>query len=900
MSHKIIGNLEVTSGLTVNNKNALQSVNSTIKSDINGNLIIDGNVKDEVLDMFSQFPVSNVGDLGFLPLGVSGSYEGATNNFEQYSYPMQLEDDGTLVFLRPGTNGSSQGYYYAYINNALSTLNMNPIVTNKVYRPSFIPAGTFVKSFVTTDNNIFMGYLNDGRTFFSFPNGTMDDAKHTGFVRAAMALPHYVCVGKTYVYFITSTNTDEGDLNDTTPFGFSFARVLLSDLKAGNINSYEIMTNWTSTGVYGTTSTNTNIVMAKKLADPNVANEPFCQYNGSFQRILIFHQFVRGSIWAAEDPSTGLIRVFVQNFIFAELPLVSNTVRWAFNFVINTTAKTAVADNDSRGHIVATNTNPTTITLSNPNLSFIMQNITGTNETYRGAFSVLTLPDGVVFATDSTHTINPFYTIGRGQINNFTTLYNSYMRSTRTISNRVSVESKPYYGSAVGQTFMGIQPFPNNSIVLNAYGNNNGITTRGQIFSRYGASGYTYQSVNYGSLNGFAPAQQRQFVGSNLRQLISVIDAAKNVTVYGTSFFEGGRLNNFYTCSDTNLTGTGEQSISSTTLLKLKTDSLILQFGANWADSISSSKIILYSIPSSVMDSYAAILLRYTNNKIGILIVEVSTTITGTIITSCNINRIVNSFVDDILSNIDVTDAGGIGMYQQGITIYEGSDLYFMSIGMPFYIGTVGQTRGYNVRCAIDKNTKKIIQSKSVYDFTLSYIFSGQQARLIFGAIPSLGFGAFDDSVNDIQTKLTFVPVGNTMAQYDAWNTNVSRQVIISQDVYTGFIVYFTQPTPVFISGKYQLLPIQSILLNDIKANPANTTFYLYVNMLNGNAQYQISTTELAESYECIYLGTIVTDGTKIATINVSKVARIDTYRPSQTQIGSAFPVSDNSATTNW
>ncbi|SOK58415.1 Phage minor tail protein [Yersinia phage fHe-Yen9-04] len=895
MAHKIIGNLEVTSGLTVNNKNALQSVNSTIKSNINGNLIIDGNIKDEVLDMFSQFPVSNVGDLGFLPLGVSGSYEGATNNYEQYMYPMQLEDDGTLTFLRPGTNGSSQGFYYAYINNALTTQDMTPITTTIKYHPSFVPQDRYIKSFATSDNSIFMGRLDNNQTFFSFPNGTMDQSKHTGFITSTIEVPDYVFMGKTYVYFLLGLNSADGDLNDTSPFSFKLSRVLISDLRAGNVNSYTTLTNWTSTGIYGTTSTNTNIVMAKKLADPNLANEPFCQYIGNFRRVLIFHQYRRGSFWGVEDESTGKIRVFCQNFIFSEVTFTSKSERWAFNFVIDVANKTAIADSDSRGYVTVTSPDQQTVVYNNPNLSFSMANITGTNETYRGAYNQLTLPSGIIFATDSTHFINQTFSIGRGQISNFTTVYNSFMRSTRTIVNRLSLFVQPTYGSAIGQNMVGVQPFPNNSLVVNARGENNGVSSSGYVFSKYGSAGYIYPSISSGTISGFAPRPERKFVGNNLRQLISIVDAAKNVSVYGSSFWEDGRISNALNFSDTNLVGTGTQSIELSTLIGLKTQILTSAYGSIWNNTISSSKIILYSIPNTINYSYAVVMFKMTNLEFRFILAEVSLSISNNVITAASLGRITNNTILDTDTNVEVTTNNQ--QAQGGLIIYEAEDFYYINIGIPFSCGVVGTSLEYVVQCAVDKTSKKIMEART--RATRTYAVLDINLRP-YGVIPSLGFGFYKYSLSDYQTKLVFVPVGNNLNAYDLWNLNGVNNVILSQDVYTGFIVYFTQNTPVFISGKYKLLPIQSILLNDIKSNPANTTFYLYVNMLNGNAQYQISTTELAESYECIYLGTIVTDGTKIATINVSKVSRIDTYRPSRTQIGSAFPVSDNSATTNW
>jgi hypothetical protein len=95
-----------------------------------------------------------------------------------------------------------------------------------------------------------------------------------------------------------------------------------------------------------------------------------------------------------------------------------------------------------------------------------------------------------------------------------------------------------------------------------------------------------------------------------------------------------------------------------------------------------------------------------------------------------------------------------------------------------------------------------------------------------------------------------------------------------------------------------------TIDLTTIQANPANTTFYVYVQIQNGAPKYVITTTHQAESATSVYLGTIVTGGSQIASISVRKATRLDIYRPSTTKVGSAISVSagtpDAASHLNW
>ncbi|EPE1232552.1 hypothetical protein ACSGOQ_005827, partial [Escherichia coli] len=188
-----------------------------------------------------------------------------------------------------------------------------------------------------------------------------------------------------------------------------------------------------------------------------------------------------------------------------------------------------------------------------------------------------------------------------------------------------------------------------------------------------------------------------------------------------------------------------------------------------------------------------------------------------------------------------------------------------------------------------------------------SYIDNGNAFQ--HGVIPGVGFGYYHLQDSDYQTKAVFSLFGTTSAQMDGLidgsGTVQDKIVVVSQDVAEGFTVYFTREVPVFLGGMFDRLAIQNIELSTIKTNPANSTFYLYIQMNRNTrkAAYVISTTLLDETLTNVYVGDIVTGSTSITSIDTEKVTRFLTYRPSTTKRGSAIPASTgvpSSSGTRW
>lgn len=107
-----------------------------------------------------------------------------------------------------------------------------------------------------------------------------------------------------------------------------------------------------------------------------------------------------------------------------------------------------------------------------------------------------------------------------------------------------------------------------------------------------------------------------------------------------------------------------------------------------------------------------------------------------------------------------------------------------------------------------------------------------------------------------------------------------------------GWILSFTAAVPVILAGNYYSLPAQNIDLSTRSATPGNKTFYVYAKLVAGVISYSVTDIVQAESMTVMFIGTVTTNASTIATISLEKVTRLDTYRVSTSARGSALAVS--------
>lgn len=875
----------------------------------------------------AALPISRYGELNYLPVGVSGSFEGASSNQGNSGstrwFPSIVEDDGTWMFLRNGTDGGSVGVYYAYMKNAMAGSLSSVVRTNKRYQPTYFPDGNTAQFVWKSDGACIWGQLQDangnaGNYFLSITDGTFDATNHKGcfFTPASVGGPP------------TTTNYPEGFVGTdgnvyllvptanarTSPMDFNVYRISLADATSGNTITPTKLTNWTTTGFGGVQYTQPAIRLAAQqcAAAGNNAMSTWDQTNLPSATITMYHGNANGmDLVSAQDPSSTTIRTRVSGLVSVTnnntgIQLVCWTI---FTFTWDPVAMTA--------QVEAAYQTPANLTLAAngaPQLtgSFVFTTKTPYSPSNAQSHDNLYYhPAGYWFSCNDQAIADSDVRMYRATVN--TSAKNKFQAvQVLATSSTISGSSSAAYGSAIGGTLLGSWQLPNNRVMVSASGANQaGQFQRDLVLATRGASGWTYKSLTNGSYQGYAPSSFRFFlsdlgIADNLWYgMMSEIDINGNVNATGNSFIEGLITQGFVSCNG-NLVTSGTTSIDATLAQSLKSQ-ILSQAGQS---GITSAYISIFVPQNTSIPPFAVVefLLPTGQNNLCTVLAELSITagsrtgsITGMSVVSVSSVYQGKTFTTSL--TIDAT----YSLYTGGLTIYEASDCWM--------IGGCGKTRGAgsgftmvnSYRFAIPKSTNRPDWS--------TFVGVSQWADRIVNyhtAVPGVGFGynfqqSLSTASSDFQTKLLFVPVATNLAQFKAWSIPAASSwlVQVSQVVAQGWSVYFTDNTPAILNGQFTNLPPVTFNLSSIKTDPTNTTFYVYLTTdLYGFPWYTITPTPQAETASTMYLGKIVTGATSIESINVQKVTCLDLYRFSGVSQGSAVSVStgtpDAPSSLNW
>lgn len=94
-----------------------------------------------------------------------------------------------------------------------------------------------------------------------------------------------------------------------------------------------------------------------------------------------------------------------------------------------------------------------------------------------------------------------------------------------------------------------------------------------------------------------------------------------------------------------------------------------------------------------------------------------------------------------------------------------------------------------------------------------------------------------------------------------------------------GWTVGITDSVSSFFSGRRYLLGPWSQDLTQLSSSPANKTFYVYLELLDGVAEYRVRTDQIPDTFQVMLIGTIVTGASEVQQFTVDYVVRIDVLR---------------------
>lgn len=920
MSNKKIGNFDILGPLTVQSKKVGLSVSVIDDSttlytpDTTGHVSLPIPSNTDVDSVLASFPLSQYGALN-KSVGVAGTYDGGTTARYYSSMPVLLENDGTLVYLRPGTNGNTVNYYYTYVTNP----NSNPIVPQSTIRKYYNGASTNILFYDSyAKDTLIYQEVDNSIVHVVLTNGTMDNANHqeATFNKSLIPVPIITALKvDTYVYIIglyssTSNVADPFAIanNLTDALQFAFYRIPVSQIIAGTISTVEQVTGIGGSTMYGDAVSASSYV---KIADAWASNtssstKSFIKYADA---IPIINIIAYGQIGIGKSyyDGTNIIFSFYTNGYGFNSSGRFDTM-YGFSVTYNVAAKTYTTDLSSTPVSCAggatgslTWTNPYAVSSAN-----IFGSGTAASDGISSSWYVTDA--GVNYAVKEKYVLADNYNVAKGTLSGFTTKANAYKIRNRTFT--AGTVYTPIYGdyaSRVGDQLTGGSPISSTRIMFTGTGTYQG-TTYTKFYrgiSDIGTTrGYTYNSLDYGTTTGYSPQAFRVPFGAvNEPKMISKLsycDASGVVSAYGTVFIENNTLSAGNKFDATALTYDTVLSTTNAVLQSVKSQIL-----TSLSLTPTESTIGIYYSPLSTFCKSIACISTFNGGSAGgnIIMATVDCTLSGSNITAITLSNVfVNQFISNIVSGTNIAELPP----KSGLGCVKYTDFTYISISHLIPIHTPGDTNEYTVAGVVNASTGNV--TNAIFNNSYHATGIGSTGTREYSYLPNVGFGYYIYDKTDLGTKLIFNYCGNTLSQFTSnlsagTGTNIT---VLAQDVVVGFYLYFTEITPVFMGGKYLELPITTIDLTTVKANPANTTFYAYVqyNTSTGLANYLVSTTQLTETVNNMYIGSLTTDSTKVSSLNINKVSKLDNYRPSTTNIGSAFPVStgfpSSSGTINW
>lgn len=899
MSKKIYGGLDVTHNVTVKGKRTVQGINDQVFDD-NGNMELDTYTKEEILDVISMMPLSHYGTHNYLPAGVSGDFNGASENTSQRRNKILLEDDGTLVMLRAGTNGSVEGLFYSYLANALTIEDMGRTVnTGKQYQPGFLGSTKVAFGLYNTDSNIMIGQYKDTTNsttgyFVSITNNTLDDTQHSGFIinqytdLSPQGNIEYAMMAEDGSIYVFSLDVADNKMH-------MIVQRIVFNISAGTYTTSRI-SGWTTKTFYNTTiSANTNIVLTNRTYSTDIVDKPYALVPTNLRGIGIY--MTSYDLYVAQQPGTQNFRFRLNGDLWATMADYNTRPQHSFSFNFNMSTKQCTLDTGNdigsfQAPIVITNTGTQLVATGNALNKDDFYNHSGARNIYSGYYYSV---EGVAFCTICPNLAEPLH-MEKGHYP-AQSVYS--MINVRAVSCTDFRDGRvgPTFGSAVGSYINGVELLPDNSTKQFSRASGTGSYQPSYAVHK-STPNFTFKSLSMGTIQGYEPTAERANVAdtTNNRVFISSISGS-TVTTNGGVLICGQRYSQSLSY-DKYMNGTNVISVTQSVLDNFRTAEYA-KVASSWNLSSASGKDMSLFVPQqSDIPAFVFLSSVTNNNQNYIRVAEVNVNTRVGNITSITFKRLVyeNVHGDNFVSNT----SGSFSSSSVGMTIYDGGSFYFLGGSDPLTHNTIGNTNTHMFRAYVTKSTATID----------SFIIAGGHASYEQGAqpaaLPGLGFGIF--AAIDYSNKMTFVPFGTTIADYNAWTQKATAINLVSQDVAQGFIVYFTEETPVILSGKSFTLPISNIDLTTVKANPANTTFYLYIKMEQGNVKYHITTEVISEAgtsaYNVFWIGTIKTNSLQIETVNVEKRSRLDIFGASLEAAGSSFPVSyglpSQTGSINW
>lgn len=857
-------------------------------------------------------PVSRWGNLTYLEPGVSGSFEGSAQLQTIDQRPAIVEVDGTLVRLRPGTNGTSIGVYYDYMLNAFTDpIGSVMVKTNSQYWPAAMGSEYKPWQLRKSTPDVLWGLAYkvsnfptiNSKFFIALTGESFDSSKHdVAFVNDRYTHSEYgvrsltdratLTLADGYVYCV-----DYCPWGTDRKVGFVILRIPVADIKSKTEVTWEFLKGWTAVGGIGGTMTGDAIYMANREVSTNAADNPMILIDEGMSATLY-----RGSyMFYIVSDSPGLLKIAYGGMMQYYTTQLLITKSIGFRCLVNVTTRTAQwVDSPKQLRCRINGGNLANISMdTNPIQEFSQVKLNcANNQGYNGGdehgLTYIDFNTGYYMKSYITNIVNTNITYTIGRIANWTSKGGAWDIVNRDVQQLVSRSDSPTFGSEVDNSLMMPVGLNGNKMLLRVMNERN---TEKVVRASYGTDNtYSYNLANVGAVPGYAPTADRVAPTIDVWRWRHISYLYNNTVTNWCSI-----LNPWDSGAPIATDANGEYDVNN--LRAITWDQAELQRAAEaFARTLDVGSIftaarcdimvpqdatlpllsmvfVRYPTANGQSSRYYVTGVNYTGARTG--------NITGySLKTSGYYQR---QWLTDNCSGFNDNRSK-----QPGLVIHRIGNSLLCAMGCSTIAAVPGGLSGGMLLFKYDLTTN-VITKHSVID-GLSISPWGGGVGTYPCVLPNYGMLLMDDGLvgPSYSTAMALLPMGSTEADWNSFNYNIktNRFIIMAQEVKQGWIVYFTETVPVILNGREGTAPITSIDLTTVKANPSNTTFYVYVVENNGVMTYRIAATEEAPTINKMFIGTIVTTGNAIGNIQLRKRSRIGIYQISDTQTGTSIPVS--------
>lgn len=884
---------------------------------------------DLLMDVSSGVPLDFYGDREFLPPGVTGSYESGSNTTPWDNVAMMLEDNGTLMILRPGTDGDSAGVYYSYLRNAMTEtdINGNLLMSNVEYRPAYFPDNMAAKAILSGTQDIICGVMKNKVTgdhtgyFISLTNNTMDMTKHTGIfvpngnfldVKGPFPGLYHIPFGfikGNYVYILH-------DLHREGKIGHRVWRLNKNELITGNFTSATQIKGWTINRGVGGVVTNDDIVIFDSIQEATV------NQGKPSTSVLATNGSTMGTAITRDNGNTGVMCSYYCQWYPGDnlVSVLGQQLYYSYEFNENKqidvskyhASKTTMVYDSTGWHPQASASQQNWAHNNHQR----QQNGQSTDSIYSTVYNQLWLWTTVSYVTQ----------LGNLWLHRFT--YDEKADNLEVLAGFHDLTSHNYgapvgkYGSPLTSTYRAVSSVGDDTVNVFNYGRLNGIAKTFYVRSKLiGEPTFQYSSVtgNF-AWKGFAPTADRLstddlgFTDWNFQMLLNEGSPGVGRTSHGrfTSWYPD--FTSRFAQFDGNMNGSGEITCPKAVMDSLQTQ-IMTNLGSRgfsqWPEPTGLAKFCFeLVIPQIYTDMAPFVIGSIVNNAdrshhLFIYNVNISGSrqaITGASIIAGSFFSVRNDATVGTILGLSANPNSG----QTAIRRVTGGFMVGFAADHAYHIVGNGGRAMMLLKCI---GGVWSVNGNVYWDYWSGTAPAGwvnlPNRGLYYVLSSEFIYGEIDCGSKMIAT----LAAQNTPTD---WNVNELRSralqssygfIMLSQRVVTAWTVYFSDDTPAMLDGDFYIVKPLSYNLNP--ATDGNKTFHVWLVKQGSDLVYKVvATSTTPPAGRSLYLGYFTTTSTGLNSIQIAKRVAIDGNMISPDARGSSIPVTSGTPNTygrlNW